>query len=546
MSESKFLTFRDILYVFFKNINIIRITFLTSLILAIVYCFITAPEYRAETKILIKLGKEQMSGIEQMRSEAYSVQFQERKENTHNEMELITGQFLTEKVLSLIKDEFQQDKERQEAVPKGIMHTLFVKPLTAAEKMIHSQLARWGILKEENDNKKWQLAFMKALKAEFIEDTDMIKLSFTWTSPYLAALAANTYADEYVTQHTKVNEMTKSFQFYTDQIQLFERKLTEAEDELQNFINKTNISNILLQKELLIRNITELNNRYQQAAVELDQAKAKLRKVSSMSTSKTGWIETPELGSETSDKLGYLRTLDEMYFRMEVERQRLLKNYKPESSEISAVDSQMTNLRKQKSESILNLIDIELSLKRTKMESLAGELAQEEKKLVNLNGLTTQLRQLEREKEIIETNYLIYKKKSEELRISDDLDKRRISSVRIATPALPPLEPVHPQKALLIGLAAFIGLFIGFGLSATVELFDNKFKDTDDLSSIMGMPALMAVPFVAVAAGGGKPGDTKLHKVTGWLRNAGSGIVPRSIKNLKSLFAAAAKLIRKR
>jgi succinoglycan biosynthesis transport protein ExoP len=111
-----------------------------------------------------------------------------------------------------------------------------------------------------------------------------------------------------------------------------------------------------------------------------------------------------------------------------------------------------------------------------------------------LNSLTLRLRQLERAKEIIEVNYQLYLKKGEDLRIADDLDARKLTSVKIAAPALPPLSPAYPRKDLIIGISAFLGLLFGFAFCAAREYFSHTFKDDESVSAILGIPLLVSVP----------------------------------------------------
>ncbi|HQN18415.1 MAG TPA: Wzz/FepE/Etk N-terminal domain-containing protein, partial [Syntrophobacteraceae bacterium] len=85
MTEKRGLpTVRDILYVFFKNKVLISSIFLTALVAAMVYCYLAPPVYRAETKLLVRIGKAQVSGIEQYRPESYNILFQERSQNIRN------------------------------------------------------------------------------------------------------------------------------------------------------------------------------------------------------------------------------------------------------------------------------------------------------------------------------------------------------------------------------------------------------------------------------------------------------------------------------
>ena len=329
MEGKRLLTARDVLYVFFKNRVVITTVFLTAVVLSLIYCIVTPPVYRAETKLLVKLGKSQFSSMEQFRPEAYSnVVFQERTQNIRNEIELLRGQYLTEKVIARLKDKIEPLKTDQ-----SIIGTV----LGGIKTIVGTVLSWLGLTsKPVGADKSTVLTFLSALRVTYLEDTDMISVTFDWTDPKFAALVSNVYADEYVTQHMLVYESQKSYRFYIDQIAMFERKLREAEDKLQNFLSSTNIANIVLQKDLLLRNLADLQNQANTATIDLSQAQTKINKIREMARGK-GWVETPEMGSHMADKQAYLRSIDEAYFRLRAERERLLKFYTARSDEVRAM-----------------------------------------------------------------------------------------------------------------------------------------------------------------------------------------------------------------
>jgi uncharacterized protein involved in exopolysaccharide biosynthesis len=485
METKRTFSLRDVLYILFKNKVLILSVFLTSLITSACYCLFASPLYRAEAKIIVKLGKAQFAGMEQYRPENYNILFQERSANINNEIELIRGQYLTQKVVERMKRHIEETKKRR---------------IGAGSR--ENRLLEWfGLHSEDGDEKGYVNSFIKALKVTYIEDTDMMKLSFRWTDPLFAALAANTYVDEYINQHTKVHESKQTYQFYLEQLELYDKLLKQAEDDLQTFLNQTNISNLALQKDLLLRRIADLEADHVSNRVIVEQGVTKLNSVKKMAANPEGWIETPDLGSPNADKLAYLAALDQSYFRLKVERDRLLKTYTHKAMEVRSIDRQLSGLRKQKTDSLLNIIHTEVSIAVAKKDSLFRELTTQKRQLEGINGLTMRLKQLERQREIVEVNYQVYKKKAEDLRISDDLDTRKISSVKIVSPAITPMAPYFPDSALIIGLSSLLGLFFAFTLSAVREFFNHTFKDDIDVRNYLGVPLLITVPLLETGAG---------------------------------------------
>ena len=386
MEEKKLLTARDVLYIFFKNRVIITTVFLAAIIISLVYCLFTPPVYRAETKVLIRVGKAQGSALEQYRPETYNIVFSERTQNIRNEMELLKGQYLTEKVIARLKDRIE---------PLKTDGSIIGWVVDGVKTTVGTTLSWLGISSRPlSRDKGMVLTFINALHVTYLEDTDMISVAFDWTDPKFAALVANVYADEFVTQHMVVYQSQQSYRFYTDQIATIEKKLKDVEDRLQAFTADSNIANIALQKELLIRSIADLQNQYSLTAVDTSQAQIKVNKIKEMARN-VGWVETPETGSHINiaDKQAYLRTLDESYFRLQTERDRLLKFYTAKSDEVRSIDGQLAGLRRQKVASLLNVANLELSLLQDKKASLGNQVAEEMKKLVGINEKTGTLKQ---------------------------------------------------------------------------------------------------------------------------------------------------------
>jgi polysaccharide biosynthesis transport protein len=523
METKRTFSLRDVFYILFKNKVLILSVFLASLITSSCYCLFVSPLYRAEAKIIVKLGKAQFAGMEQYRPENYNILFQERSANINNEIELIRGQYLTQKVVERMKGQIEEIKKKRPAS-------------SSRESRLIEEL---GMHPKDGNEKRDVDSFIKALKVTYIEDTDMMKLSFRWTDPLFAALAANTYVDEYINQHTKVHESKQTYQFYLDQLEMYDKLLKQAEDELQNFLNKTNIANLALQKDLLLRRIAELEADHVANRITVEQGVTKLNSVKKMAANLDGWIETPDLGSPNADKLAYLAALDQSYFRLKVERDRLLKTYTPKATEVRSIDRQLSGLRKQKTDSLLNIIHTEVSISEAKKNSLYRELTTQKKQLEEINGLTMRLKQLERQREIVEVNYQLYKKKAEDLRISDDLDTRKISSVKIVSPAITPMAPYFPDSALIIGLSSLLGLFFAFTLSAVREFFNHTFKDDIDVRNYLGVPLLMTVPLLDIGEtrSGGKDHHPTQTSREGFLSKNAASVATSVLIALAALFA---------
>ena len=165
-----------------------------------------------------------------------------------------------------------------------------------------------------------------------------------------------------------------------------------------------------------------------------------------------------------------------------------------QSREVIILNNQIAKLRTQKAESLTNAISPQIKSTKQKKKILARELAKKRSALDVLDKSSRRLKELRRSRDIIETNYVKYKEKAEDFRITDALSDRSITSVRITGIALPPEKPVSPWTTLILALAAFLGLFMGFVYSTLSEFFDHSFTRKNEVESVLGIPLLATIP----------------------------------------------------
>ena len=75
------------------------------------------------------------------------------------------------------------------------------------------------------------------------------------------------------------------------------------------------------------------------------------------------------------------------------------------------------------------------------------QLAEYRKMLSSLNSTELELSGLERQFGINEANYKLYVNQLEEARISSAMDTEQFANISVVEPALPPIQPVSPNKS---------------------------------------------------------------------------------------------------
>jgi uncharacterized protein involved in exopolysaccharide biosynthesis len=135
----------------------------------------------------------------------------------------------------------------------------------------------------------------------------------------------------------------------------------------------------------------------------------------------------------------------------------------------------------------------ELKALRAKKATLAAQLTDYQQKLQTFSQLESEFNTLQQEVEFKRQNYQLYLTKLEESRISDAMDKEKITGVSMIEPARPPVTPASPNKRLNLTLAAFLGSFGGLGLAFFLEYLTGSQRRKKMLAPEPQLPALAAM-----------------------------------------------------
>jgi polysaccharide biosynthesis transport protein len=114
--------------------------------------------------------------------------------------------------------------------------------------------------------------------------------------------------------------------------------------------------------------------------------------------------------------------------------------------------------------------------------------------LAKLKSATTTHDDLSREVKKADETYQLYAQKKEESRISDELDKQKISNVTIAEAAAVPRVPNKTNRPLTIVLGIVMGLILGIGCAIAAEFFRETIHTPSELEAFTGLPVIATVP----------------------------------------------------
>lgn len=125
---------------------------------------------------------------------------------------------------------------------------------------------------------------------------------------------------------------------------------------------------------------------------------------------------------------------------------------------------------------------------------MTSKLTDYQAKIKQISKIETEFKDLKQKVAIDRKNYHRYLSKLEGSRISNAMNKERISNVRLINPAQPPLAPISPKIKLNIILSILIGALGGLGLAFFLEYLDDSVESEEDVENLLNLPLLASIP----------------------------------------------------
>jgi uncharacterized protein involved in exopolysaccharide biosynthesis len=361
---------------------------------------------------------------------------------------------------------------------------------------------------------------LNGLDVSVVSRSNILRLSYRSTDPVWATRVVGTLTEQYLKQRTERYQSPQAVFFFEQQMNDAELRLKQHKQALEEFADEASITllegtagsdSLAAQKEMVMRRLSELEGRLGDAEVEFEAKTRQVASLQEMLRNEPERLENPN--GENLDPT--VNEIQRALTVLRLERDRLLQDFKPDSRHVRDIDSQIKmaedRLRQAtealgESDTESNIVYVELkgdlmraevSLEGTRAEvvSLREQITDQEAKLAPLNAIAFDLEILQRNARTAEADYLRYRKKHEDARISAAMDQERFVNVTVAQPAQMPLRSEPRKMARNLFLSVFIGLVGGVGLAFGKEMFlDRSFTTAEDLEKRLGIPHIASIP----------------------------------------------------
>jgi len=474
-------TLRDALAIAFRHKRVMILCFGGVLLGTVLAAMLMPPNYKAETRILVKRER-----VDPVVSSEQSVPAQGRDEVTEEQLNSEAALIESDDVL------------RRTVTTCGLQH--------------HKSLSGRLFPRTEDQNIAKAVDALKAtLKVEPIRKSNLINISYESSDPKQAAAVLSTLSKAYIEKHLEVHRPPGQVKFFEQETELYRQDLDKAENQLKQFAQEQGGVAPLLARDITLQKLNDFNASLQQTRADLAATHHRIQDLEKQAGNTPERLTTQV---KESDDASVLQQLKSALLTLELKRTELLTKYQPTYRLVQEVDKQIEDTRasiaseesKPLRDSVTDQnptyswIGTELAKAKADYSGMQAREAATQAIVAMYQGNARQLEgkelaqhDLARTAKADEDNYLLYLRKREEARMADALDEQRILNVAIVeNPSVPSLPTGDRWRYGLVGI--LLAATLSAGVVFTMEYLDPSLRTPSEVMSELNIPVLAAVP----------------------------------------------------
>jgi uncharacterized protein involved in exopolysaccharide biosynthesis len=486
--------------------TVIAITFLAVVLGAYVALQFMTEQYQSHASLLVKLGRENIelpTTVQQTGIVATGL----RPEELNSEIQILHSRGLIEQVVDAFGPEAFAFAP---APPTGFLGTI---------KFYAKQSARWGKqrykdllialnLKKRLTDREAVISLLEdAIGAAPEKGSDVISVTVKLPSAPLAQRVEQALLTRYFELRTRLLHTSVEQEFFRQQLADQGARLAELEASRATILSKYHLSSLPEQRALLLKQLSDMETQTTNDR-GLDARLAQEQKV--MRSRLPELVDRVPASSEQSLNPAVHDYMDRLS-ELQVERVKLAAKYQSGALPLNRLDEQIASIeQKLKIESPTmpgSVMEQPNPLKQqfvtnteTNDVALAGMHAQEQalqlpmqearSRLAALNVGEQKLTDVDRELKLVEESYLDVAKRNRESTLHAQLDHSRLANVSLISPPSESIEPVAPNKLLIMEVSLPVGLLLGLVLALLLHYMNDTIHDERDLLAIEGVEFL--------------------------------------------------------
>jgi uncharacterized protein involved in exopolysaccharide biosynthesis len=481
-------TRRDLVRPLFQYSGAVAGTFVCVVALTIAVVALQPRLFTAEMKILVK--RERVDTVMTLDPRVTSVPpVDDSETELYSEIELLRSRDLLERV---VVDTGLHVQRQAAETPAGGAAASLPRRVAGAVRLLRANLT-----------------------VEPVRRTRFISVSYRDPDARMAVRVLDRLAARYLEKHLEVHRAAGAYDFFTDQALRLQQELRSAEQRLTAFTEHEDVVSAAAEKTATLHSLGEFQMQLEQAQAAKADADRRLLSIEAESAATPARHVTAVRDTANVDLVRELRA---GILQREITLHDMLQKFTPTYPPVVRLEEELDQLRAALSSAqeaplrdettdqnpTYQWLRNEAARVRTERDALVARAAAIQR---TIDAFRQRARRLEsaglQQQDLLlalktaEENYSLYRRKQEEARISDALDRTRITNVVLAEPPVVPLSATRSRRGTIVMAGGLLAVVLSLGVAYVSHAFNPRFRSPDEVCQVLDVPVLAALPAAA-------------------------------------------------
>ena len=345
---------RDFYYILFRHKWKVILFFLAVVATVTVGTFLTTEIYKAEAKLLVRLGRENVTLDPTATTGQVISVGQSRDSEINSELEILKSRELAGKVVDALGPKSFLEKPDESILdPAASMGPLqerlreLRRIFGWAGNRLQEFLVATDVITPLSDREKALIGLTKTLEIETQKNSNILFLSYEAPSPQFAQTVLAKLIDFYNDKHLVIHRTAGSYEFFNRQADQLRSQVAGVEEELKKLKSKTGISSLEEQKKIFMIRIGVLQTEGESNQAALAISRAKVKDLNEKLASISPTVVTQETKGSGNYGADLMRA---RLYELQIKEQDLLSRYSEDSRPVLEIRRQIAEAQASVSE----------------------------------------------------------------------------------------------------------------------------------------------------------------------------------------------------
>jgi uncharacterized protein involved in exopolysaccharide biosynthesis len=354
------------------------------------------------------------------------------------------------------------------------------------------------------------------LDVTVVKGTNIISAIYKSGNPNLPMPILQELVKRYFDKHLEVHRSIGAFDFVTKETEELQNQLNQTEAELKELKAKAGIISLAESTASLATEMGKAESDLDTAQSELAMQKARVKELETALAVTDANEPKSATQPPTGDVVQKYQSLVNRVAALQQAETDLLSRYTSENRLVKVKQAQIADLEKQRRDlekkypALIDTVVATNSSERarpdllterarlvslqSRVDALTARMSDLKARAAVISEAAPRIEELERKREVVETNYKHSEASLEKARIDETLDPSRMPNISIVQAPSPATKVTRDVKKFVIGLAGG-GIGIGIAIALLIELvLDRTVKRSFELEQRLRIPLLMSIP----------------------------------------------------